>query len=211
MTSGKINLPNALFPKVRQLVLGLLYGQPDNSFHTNEIIRLIASGTGGVQRELEKLTAVGLIVVETVGRQKRYQANKASPLFSELRGIVLKTFGLTDVLLQALRPVVKDITIAFIYGSIAKQEDTSNSDIDLMLISGALSYAELFPLLEQPQEQLGRQINPTFYSEEEWVSKHKRKNHFITQILKQPKIFLIGTDDELNKLGQSSQKGIIES
>lgn len=200
MNHEKISLADALFPKVRQLVLGLFYGQPDRSFNTNEIIRLTASGSGAVQRELEKLTLAGLITLQAVGKQKRYQVNKASPLFSELRGIVLKTFGLADVLKQALVPIVEEIKIAFIYGSVAKQEDTANSDIDLMLISDNLSYAELFPLLEPVQTKLGRDINPSFYSEKEWERKRKNQNHFILQIIKQPKIFLVGTEDALNKL-----------
>ena len=144
MQSATVSLSEALFPKGRQLELGLFYGRPDTSFHTNEIIRLSGSGTGAVQRELERLTAAGLITMQVVGKQKRYQANKLSPLFSELRAIVLKTFGLADVLQQALVPVIQEIKIAFIYGSVAKQEDTSNSDIDLMLISDTVSYAELF-------------------------------------------------------------------
>ena len=99
------NLSNALFSKVRQCVLALLYGQPDRSFHTNEIIRLTHSGTGAVQRELEKLAAVGLITTQSIGNQKHYTANCTSPLFKELRSIVLKTFGLADVLREALAPI----------------------------------------------------------------------------------------------------------
>ena len=89
----KTNISDALFPQVRQRVLGLLYGQPDSDFHTNEIIRLTGSGTGAVQRELESLRSGGLIIVKEVGNQKRYQANQNLPFYSELRGIVLKTFG----------------------------------------------------------------------------------------------------------------------
>lgn len=194
------SLSNALFSKVRQCVLALLYGQPHRSFHTNEIIRLTHSGTGAVQRELEKLTAVGLIIAQSVGNQKHYTANAASPLFTELRGIVLKTFGLADVLRQALAPIVSQIHIAFIYGSIAKQEDTAASDVDLMLISDHLTYADLFKLLEEAQVTLGRSIHPTFYSQEAWVRKHQANNNFLVQIAKQPKIFLIGSEDELTKL-----------
>lgn len=200
MTGKKINLQDALFPKGRQHVLGLLYGQPDRSFYTNEIIRLTGIGTGAVQRELERMSSVGLIRIEKMGKQKRYQANRLSPLYSELRGIVLKTFGLADVLSQALESVTHKIQCAFIYGSVAKQIDTSNSDIDLMLISDDLSYADVFALLEQPQQQLGRQINPTFYSEKEWIGKLKQRNNFIIQVIKQPKIFLIGSEDELRKI-----------
>jgi len=197
----KSNLSNALFSKARQNVLALLYGQPDRSFHTNEVIRLTGSGTGSIQRELDKLSSAGLITVETVGNQKRYAANRTSPLFSELRGIVLKTFGLADVLKEALSPITSQIHIAFIYGSIAKQEDTAYSDIDLMLVSDNLTYADLFKLLEEAQVQLGRSIHPTFYSLSEWKRKREANNHFLNQVMAQPKIFLIGTEDELIQLG----------
>jgi len=195
------SLSNALFSKVRQCVLALLYGQSDRSFHTNEIIRLTHSGTGAVQRELEKLAAVGLITTHSIGNQKHYTANCASPLFIELRSIVLKTFGLADVLREALTPIASQILIAFIYGSIAKQEDTATSDIDLMLVCENLTYADLFKLLEEAEVKLGRSIQPTFYSSSEWTRRHQANNNFLAQIVKQPKIFLIGTEDELTKLG----------
>ena len=195
------SLCNALFNKVRQRVLALLYGQPDRPFYTNEIIRLTYSGTGAAQRELEKLAAAGLITPQSIGNQKHYTANRASPLFTELRSIVLKTFGLADVLKQALAPIAAQIRIAFIYGSIAKQKDTATSDIDLMLVCDDLTYADLFKLLEKAQGKLGRSIHPTFYSPLEWARKYHAKNNFLVQIIKQPKIFLIGTEDELIKLG----------
>ncbi len=195
------NLSNALFSKVRQCVLALLYGQPDCSFHTNEIIRLTHSGTGAVQRELKKLTAVGLIRVQSIGNQKHYSANCTSPLFTELHSIVLKTFGLADVLRQAIAPIVSQVHIAFIYGSIAKQEDTATSDIDLMLIGDNLTYADVFKSLEDAQGKLGRPINPTFYSPAEWTREHQANNNFLAQIVKQPKNFLIGSENELTKLG----------
>lgn len=197
----KSSLSNVLFSKVRQRVLALLYGQPDRSFHTNEIIRLTQSGTGAVQRELEKLTTAGLVSAQSIGNQKHYAANCLSPLFAELRSIVLKTFGLADVLREALAPIASQIDIAFIYGSIAKQEDTASSDIDLMLIGNNLTYADLFKLLEEAQIILARPINPTFYSPVEWIRKYQAKNNFLTQIVNQPKIFLIGSEDELTKLG----------
>lgn len=197
----KVNVSDALFPKVRQRVLGLLYGQPDSDFHTNEIIRLTESGTGAVQRELENLTAAGLVIVKQVGNQRRYQANRAAPFFAELRGIVIKTFGLADILHAALKPIAKQIYIAFIYGSIAKQEDTATSDIDLMLIGDNLTYADVFHLIEKAEVQLRRKINPTFYTSSEWSRKNKEVNNFVMKILQKPKIFLIGTEDELAKLG----------
>lgn len=198
--NNKINLSDVLFSKAQRHVLGLLYSQPDKDFYTNEIILLAKSGTGAVQRELAKLTATGLITVKQVGNQKRYQANRDTPFFTELRSIVIKTFGLADLIRDALNPLAKQIHFAFIYGSIAKHEDTAKSDIDLMIISDKLTYAELFPILEKAEAQLGRSINPTFHSRSDWSNKYNQGNNFITQLIQQPKIFLLGTEDELAKL-----------
>jgi predicted nucleotidyltransferase len=195
------NVADALFSKVQQRVLGLLFGQPDRSFYTNEIIRLTHSGTGAVQRELAKLEAVGLITMKPFGNQKLYQVNRDTPLFAELHSIVLKTFGLVDVLKEMLEPITSQIHVAFVYGSIARREGNVNSDIDLMIIGDNISYADLYPLLETAQTTLGRQVNPTCYSPKEWARKHKEKNNFITQVINQPKIFLLGTENDLNQFG----------
>jgi predicted nucleotidyltransferase len=194
------SLSTVLFSKTRQQVLALLFGQPDRSYHTNEIIRLTNSGTGAVQRELEALSTAGLITLRSIGNQKHYQANRASLLFSELRSIILKTFGLADVISKALESVDHQIQFAFIYGSIAKQEDTVNSDIDLMLISDNLTYADIFSELQKAEAQLGRAIHPTMYSPIEWLMKKDRENNFISKVSQQPKIFVVGTEDEFNKL-----------
>ncbi len=211
MSTLYYSLSNALFPQVRQRVLGLLYAKPDSSFHTNEIIRLTDSGRGAVQRELENLAGAGLITFRAIGNQKHYQANSVSPLFGELRSIVLKTFGLADVLREAMLPIASHIYLAFIYGSIAKKEDTATSDIDLMLICDDLTYADVFILLEKAEVKLGRIINPTFYSPIDWFKKYQADNNFVTQIIKQPKIFLKGTEDELAKLGQFGKNWSTES
>jgi predicted nucleotidyltransferase len=200
MGTKKNNLSDALFPKVRQLVLGLLYGQPDRDFYTNEIIKLTQMGNGVIQRELKKLSESGLLIIKEIGNQKRYQANKATPFFYELRGIVLKSFGLSEILQAALKPLFKKISIAFIYGSIAKQTDTANSDIDLLLIGFDLIYGDIFKLLEKIESKVGRKINPTIYNPEEWSRKLKAKNNFIQKISSQPKIFLKGSENELKQL-----------
>lgn len=195
------NLSNVLFSKTRQGVLRLLYGHPDKDFHTNEIIRITNTGTGAVQKELKQLSGVGLILAELVGNQKRYKANRTSPLFKELQSITLKTFGIGDVLQEALAPFSKNIQIAFIYGSIAKQSDTVNSDVDLMIIGNNLTYSDLFTAVIGIESQLERKINPTFHTKQDWKQRVKEKNNFLIQIINQPKILLIGTEDELNKLG----------
>ncbi|MGE4349922.1 MAG: hypothetical protein AB7D28_09165 [Candidatus Berkiella sp.] len=195
------SLANALFSKTRQRVLGLLYGQPNKDFYTNEIIRHTQMGSGAVQRELEQLSSVGLITLKVAGNQKRYKANQASPLFHELRNITLKTFGLADVLREAIEPFHDKVLVAFIYGSIAKQTDNVNSDIDIMLIGKDLTYSDFFSTISETELKLERKINPTFHTPHEWGQKINEKNSFITKILNQPKIFLIGTEDELKKLG----------
>lgn len=196
----KKSIVDALFPKVRQRILGLLYGQASADFHTNEIIRSVGLGTGAVQRELENLAETGLIIAKQVGNQKRYQANQAMPFFSELRSIILKTSGLADVLRDALQPITRQIRAAFIYGSVAKQEDTAKSDIDLMIIGDDLTYADIFQLLGKAELALNRKVNPAFYSIAEWIRKNSNGNDFIAKIIERPKIFVIGTENELAKL-----------
>lgn len=190
---------SALFAKVRQRVLEILYVKPEQLFYTNEIIRLSHSGTGAVQRELSALLKADLIITQSFGNQKRYQANTASPLFHDLRNIILKTTGFAGVMQEALTSVSNEIQFAFIYGSIASGKDTATSDIDLMIISDTLTYADIFALLETPGKKLGRAINPTFYAKTDWIKKRKNKNHFVMQIIQQPKIFLIGNEDAFKK------------
>ena len=179
--------------------MGLLFGNPSRSYYANEIIRSAGTGVGAVQRELERLTAVGLVTAKKIGNQKHYQANRQAPIFEELRGIVLKTFGLADVLREALVPLAGRIDTAFVYGSVAKGTDTASSDIDLMVIGDKLSYPDIFPLLTKAESRLGRAINPTVYSRRELRRKLQDGNEFLSRVLKQPRIFLVGTDDALEK------------
>lgn len=190
-------LADALFAKVQQRVLGVLYGNPRRSFYANEVIALARSGTGAVQRELRRLEASGLVSVTRIGKQKHYQANAGSPVFEELRALVLKTVGLADVLRAALAPVSQGIRAAFVYGSIAKGQDTAASDIDLMVVSDRLTHADLFAALEQATAQLGRKVAPTIYSSKELTKRVKQENAFVTRVLAQPKLWLIGDERDL--------------
>jgi predicted nucleotidyltransferase len=190
-------LASALFSKVQQRVLGVLFGNPGRSFYANEIIALAASGTGAVQRELAKLTEVGLITVRRHGNQKHYQANAVSPVFSELHGLVIKTIGVSDVVRAALSPLTPQIRAAFIYGSVAKAQDTATSDIDLMIVSDTLSYGEIFSALEQASTSLGRSVNPTVYTSREFDRRVRSGTAFLTRVIKQPKLWLIGSEHGL--------------
>ena len=158
------SLADALFTKTQQRVLRVLFGQPERSFYASELIREAGTGSGAAQRELARLEGSGLIVARRIGNQKHYQANAGSPLFSELRNIVLKTVGLAEPLRDALKPLSSAIRAAFVYGSVAKATDQSASDIDLMIISDSLTYGEVFGALERVTRTVGRKINPTVYT-----------------------------------------------
>ena len=188
---------DALFPAVRQRVLAVLFGSPDRSFYANELIALARSGTGAVQRELASLLAAGLITVRDQGNQKHYQANAASPVFAELRGLVLKTVGLADVLRAALAPQEDQVAAAFVYGSVARQQDTAASDVDVLIVSDALGYAEVFGALEGAAQTLGRIINPTLYTRAELARRRAQDNAFVTRVLDQPRIWLMGDEEVL--------------
>jgi predicted nucleotidyltransferase len=187
----------ALFGKTQRRVLGLLFGNPDRSYFLNEIVRLAESGIGAVHRELAVLEAAGLITTTRAGNQLHYQANRQSPIFDELRGIVVKTFGIADVLRRELVPLASRILTAFVYGSIAKGTDTAKSDVDLMVISAKLSYTDLFSAATHAEEQIGRKVNPTVMTPQELQRKLKADNAFASRILEQPKIFVIGSEDDL--------------
>ena len=195
---GPSSLADALFPKGRQRVLAVLFGNPGRSFYANEVIALARSGTGAVQRELAALSQAGLLTVTKQGNQKHYQANASATVFAELRGLVLKTMGLADVLRVALAPLAPQIDLAFVYGSVAKQQDTAHSDIDVMIVSASLGYADVFGALEGAATTLGRKVNPTLYTPAELAKRIRLDNAFVTRVLQQPKIWLMGNEEQLH-------------
>lgn len=197
VTSQATGLADALFTRTQQRVLAWLFGQPQRSFYASELIGLAGAGSGAVQRELARLTQSGLITARMVGNQKHYQANPAAPIYAELCGMVQKTVGLVEPLRDALAPLAGRIRAAFVYGSVAKREDTASSDIDLMLISADLSYADLYAQLEALSERLGRTVNPTIYTPQELAKRIKNREAFATRVMSQPKLWLFGCDDDL--------------
>ena len=194
---GRTSLSDALFSGTQQRVLGLIFGQPERSFYANELIGLIGAGSGAVQRELARLAQSGLVTVHLVGNQKHYQANRDSPIYAELCGIVQKTVGLAEPLREALAPLAKKIRAAFVFGSVAKRQDTAASDIDLMLISDRLTYIDIFAALETVSTRLGRAVDPKIYTRKELSKRIAEDNAFVTRVLAQPKLWLIGGEDDL--------------
>jgi predicted nucleotidyltransferase len=195
--SVRKSLADALFTKTQQRVLGVLFGQPERSFYASELIRDAGTGSGAAQRELAKLEGSGLISARRIGHQKHYQANATSPLYSELRNIVLKTVGLAEPLREALKPLSKAIRTAFVYGSVAKATDQAASDIDLMIISDSLTYGEVFGALERVTRAVGRKVNPTVYTVAEFSKRARTENAFVTRVLEQPKLWVIGSEHDL--------------
>jgi predicted nucleotidyltransferase len=197
-----LTLADALFPSTRQRILAALFGHPHRSFYTSELIALTRAGSGAVQRELADMTQVGLLTCTKVGHQKHYQANAASPVFTELRSLVLKTVGMADVLRAALSPVAAQIALAFVFGSIAKQQDSAQSDVDVLIVSDGLGYGEVFAALEPASQSLGRAINPVLYTAADFQARQRNDHAFINRVLQQPKIWLIGQEE--SALNESS-------
>jgi predicted nucleotidyltransferase len=195
-------LASALFAHVQLRVLELLLGQPFRGYQLTEVINLVGSGRGAVQRELKKLTSSGILTVSIAGGRKIYQANRQSPIFQELHDLILKTSGLLEPLRKALRSFTPKISVAFVYGSIATGGDTAKSDIDLMIIGHDVAYGDIYAALQKAEKSLARPVNPNLMSPSEWKQRILDRNPFVTKIAKQPKQFVIGTEDELRGIGQ---------
>lgn len=196
-TASFEGLGDVLFTNTQQRVFTYLFGQPDRSFFANELINLTGAGSGAVQRELKRLTESGLVTSEMRGNQRHFQANPKSPIFNELNQIVQKTFGLSNQIRDALLPYMQAIRCAFIYGSVSKREDTAFSDIDLFVISDHISYADLVNQLLAVEVKLGRGINTTIYTEADVRRRMQDGNAFLTRVIEQPKIWIIGSESDI--------------
>jgi predicted nucleotidyltransferase len=188
---------DALLPKTRQGILAATLVQSEKAWYASELARRMGVPSSSLQRELQHLTQAGILRTHRQGRMAYYQANTSSPLFSDLRSLVLKTAGLVDVLADAIKPLVSKMRAAFVYGSIASGEEQAESDIDLMVI-GALSPAELALPLRRAGELLGREIN-SVYAPAEFAKKRANKDQFLTRVLSKPKLFVASNNDELEK------------
>jgi len=198
--STATGLADLLFGRTRGAILALLYGHADQTFYTRQIAREVDASIGAVQRELENLSKVGLIVRNSLGSQVFYQANRSAPIFKDLQALINKTIGVFSVLRSALQPLSKRIVVAFVYGSVAREEETAQSDVDLMVV-GKATLHDVLSRLSTVEKGIGRPINPTVYSVAEFKSKLASGNHFLTAVLKGQKVFLLGDENELRKMG----------
>lgn len=189
------SLADALFTTTQQRMLGLLFGQPSRRFFTNELIELTGSGSGAVQRELKRLASSGLVSVMHIGKQKHYQANPESPVFEELRGLVLKTVAVADPVRKALEPLAGRIVLALIYGSVAKRTDTASSDIDLLVVANEVTLENVYSALATAEADLDRRINPALYTSQEFADRKAAGNTFLTRVLAGDHLVLIDKED----------------
>ena len=188
-----------MFGHTRSALLSMLYGHADQSFYLRQLVRAVGVGHGAVQRELKHLTDMGLIVRRPQGNQVLYRVNRESPIFREIKSLITKTVGIHDAIRSALAPLGAEIQVAFVYGSVARQKERASSDIDLMVL-GSAPFSEVVSALGPAQRVLGREINPTVFPISEFRSKLAGGNHFLRSVMKDKKLFVLGSEHELAKL-----------
>ena len=190
------SIATALFGKVRRGILGLLYTHSDESYYLRQIARIVGVGQGAVHRELVNLSGAGLLIRSRRGNLVYYEANRNCPVFADLRGLIVRTAGVADVLRVALAPLADRITAALVYGSVARGAEKTDSDVDVMVI-GDVDFGDIVSALRPAQDQLRREVNPSVFSSAEFRERIASKDHFITSVLREPKVILIGDENEL--------------
>ncbi len=203
----RTDLAETIWPKARREIIGLLFTRPDDEWHLRDIARRIDLAPATVHREVVSLSDAGILNRRTVGNQVLYSANRSCPIFDELRGIAVKTTGLADVIRDALSDLSGRIEAAFIFGSFAAGEDRPDSDVDVMIV-GELRLTDLVPQLRRLETGLGREVNPITMSAREFGRRAAENEHFVRRVLKEPKVFLFGDEDDLERIaggGQASQ------
>jgi predicted nucleotidyltransferase len=186
-----------LFPKTRRAVLGLLYSHPDEAFYLREIVDRIGLAVGQVQRELALLVSAGVVTRFEQGRHAYFRADESCVVFDELRGIVTKALGAASVLSTALSVLSDRVVVAFIFGSVARGEEVRSSDLDLMVVGDA-SFAEIAEAVREPERVLGRQVNISVYPPRELATKINEGHHFLAQVIRGEKVYVMGGPDELD-------------
>jgi DNA-binding transcriptional ArsR family regulator len=191
----------ALFPGTKRKILALFFLNPDKEYYFSEVVRLTGTRQGVIQRELKSLTEAGILTSEKRGRQKFYAVNRKHPIFQDLRNIIFKSYGVIGKIREALEPLEEKIIVAFVYGSFARSEEVSSSDLDLFVI-GEIGLDDLVCVLSDVEQAMAREINPTLFSAAEFRKKWSQKNHFIRSKANSEKEFIIGSEDELRRLAE---------
>ncbi len=192
-----MSVSDLLFPnQYRRKVLALLLMNPQQRVHLRELARLTGASPGTLKKELDVLTATGLLNVERVGNLARFSANTEHPVYPELSGLIRKTTGLHDVLAGAFQALGEQVEVAFVFGSIAGATETTHSDVDVMVI-GSAGFGQVVNALYDVQTTLAREINPKVMTRQEWQAKQNEGNTFVTELLNKPKLFVMGSVNDL--------------
>jgi len=200
-------LETLLGSRLRAKVLGWLFSHPDERYFVRQLTALVKEDSTNVSRELARLEKTGILVKNTEGKQKYYQANRQSPIFNELHGLILKTVGVADIIKKALEPRIADIKLAFIFGSVARSTENRFSDIDLLVV-GDITFGEVVDLISTAEGALNRELNPVVYTLAEFNKRLSENHYFISDILSGDKIFVVGDENELKALvGKGLAKG----
>lgn len=194
------DLGTGLFGKGRRNVLGVLFSNPERPMYLREIIASSGVGPGQVQRELENLLRLRLVLRSRQGRQSFYRPNPDAPIFEELKSIVFKTFGIADTVREALRPFASRVEWAFIYGSVASDRAVASSDVDVMVVTDLLGPSDLLHGLEAAEGKLRRRVNLQVFGKAEFFRRAKQQDHFLANVLSRPRIMIIGDEDALAQL-----------
>ncbi len=190
-----MSIASALFTHSQAQTYAWLFGQPGRSYHLSELRRLSGLGSASLQREVNRLVDAGLVTAERQGNQRRFQANPASPVYAELVALARKSLGLVPLLREALAPLAGRLHEAYVYGSVARQADTAQSDIDVMLVASDLALADVLPLLLPLEPLLGRKINPSIYTPQQYAQRLAEPDSFIRRVLAQPTLALLPLKD----------------
>jgi len=193
------NLTRLLSSRVKAEVFRLLFGLGARELHVREIARQAKLNDATVRQELKRLAGLHLVALRRDGNRAYYRAEPSNPLYSDIRNIVLKTSGLVGILRQALvkKPGIR---LVFVFGSLASGGDKLASDVDLMIV-GSVSLRQLSKWLSGAAGRVGREINPHVFAPQEFARRRQERDHFLASVLAAPKLFVIGTEDELAEVG----------
>ncbi len=191
-----MSLKDAVFTDSQAKVYLWIYGHPERSYHLSELRRLTGLGSASLQREINRLVIAGLANSALKGNQRQISANRQSPLFKELSDLTRKVTGAAALLTEALLPIERKIEVAFLYGSVAKQTDNAESDIDIIIVGSDLTLSELLDQLLPVEEMLCRKVNPTCYTVGEFKKRLSDTDSFVNKVLSQPIIQLFGNMDD---------------
>lgn len=193
----KSKLLDSIIPVGRQRILAAVILPPDREWYVSDLAAKLRVPPSSLQRDLARLATAGVLTRRRDGNRVYFRANAASPIMPELRRLLIKTSGLVDVLHDVLQPVASSVRCAFVHGSVARSEETSDSDVDLVII-GDVGLADLVMPIRAASEQLGREINPSMYRPDEFAKKAASGHHFISKVLEREKLFVVGSQDELD-------------